>query len=328
MMGIGHIFAVRARIAQIEYENTVNLNHYGLWSVHKLYPNLDIHIRNRTAIELAQHIHNKGLDINAEKHHFMRWAASHNDLPLMQELYRLGANPVACNGYPARYAAFYGNLPALHWLHSLDAVAHYRNDAVTYAAGNGHVDAMNFLKTTGPLQTPSAQALFTATRHAKRDAMQWLVDHGTDLRAENDYIMFHAMASADIPTLEWVKAHGVNLHAYNDFGAIHAAWSGSVPVFTWFEDNGLTLRHSLIATIAAQKGHAALLQWAQERGGIADRHAEKSALALSAKSGDAHLESLIIKQREAKSAALVNTAISETLSPPSLTTRIWRLIKS
>lgn len=327
MMNMGHVFATRARLQQIERDNTLNLCHYGLESVRSLYPSLT-GAYLRSAGDLAREVWDSGLDIRAGNHYFMRWAASHNDFPLARELYLLGGDPGACSGFATRYFSFHGNLHAVRWLHGLGHAARHRNDGITYAAGNGHIPVMDFLESLGPLQPPPARALFTAVRAAKLDAAQWLAARGTDPRTENDIIMFHAMASASIPVLEWVKEKGVNLRAFNDFGQIHAAWSGNTAVFDWFEANGIALKADLIANIAADKGHTGLLQWAHDRGGIIAPHAERSGLALSAANNDPRLKALIMEQRESKSAALVNTAIRETLSPPPLTTRLWRLIRS
>lgn len=297
MMNMGHIFAVHARLLDQDRDKYVSLSDCSLASVRNIYRNLPAFTAFTTAPELAQRIYDRGLDIRAGNNYFMRWAASHDNLPLMKDLYRLGADPGACAGYATRFSAANGNIDALEWLHGLGNVTPYLNSALANAARNGQIKTL-----------------------------QWLVDHGGDLRADDDFIMYHAACSGDSATLTWLKENNANIHTFNRTYQGRCALIGKIAPFDWCEKNGVNIDTNVVARGAAANGHTALLQWAHDRGGIADGHT----LNRLAKSNNEALKSLIAAQRHAAATKLVNdaitSAITETQPPATIGQRLRGLI--
>ena len=330
MMGIGHIFTVRARLEQIDRDNRLNLSSFGIDALFAVFPLLDRPGYEQTWPVMLDHARALRLDLCTNNHYFMRWAASHNDLPLLQELHKHGANLAACNGYATRYAAFNGNLDALQWLHSLGLVAPHRDDAITYAAGNGHIAAMDFLESTGPLQTPPEKALFSAAQGAHVPALQWLIDHGVDPLTHHNSLMRHAMHSADVTTLEWAKKQGVFIGTIDEDDQIEAAATGKTEHFDWCLENEIVLDFDIIASAAAIGAHPALLKWAHEHGGIADKRALKHLISRLTRDNDETLQTLIDAQLQASSSIIVKKAITAAITEfqtPSISNRLRGLLK-
>jgi ankyrin repeat protein len=52
-----------------------------------------------------------------------------------------------------------------------------------------------------------------AASNGHLEVVQWLYDHGADIRADNDYAVRWAAAMGHLEVVQWLHEHGADIHA-------------------------------------------------------------------------------------------------------------------
>ena len=116
------------------------------------------------------------------------------------------------------------------WINESDG----RNQAVFYAAWEGRVDVLEWLKMQGAdvniKDDHGRTPMSSAANEGQLDAMKWMQTQGVDVNAKDHNggtLMFYAAAGGHVNVMEWLKEEGVDINARDNIGrAALTCWSG------------------------------------------------------------------------------------------------------
>ena len=152
------------------------------------------------------------------------------------------------------------------------------SSALHWAAGEGHVEVCEWLRTEQGLCPDEARGRFKRTplhwaaRNGRLGACAWLAAQGVavDARAVDGSTPFHyAVWMGHRRVADWLLERGGDLHARNRYGCNASQWAaqaGDVGMLRWLRKRGLDLavlnlnRHSAVHK-AALKGQAQVCRW-------------------------------------------------------------------
>lgn len=107
-------------------------------------------------------------------------------------------------------------------------VDRHGSTALMWAAGNGHVQAVQVLLRHAPdldvnqVNKEGRSAAVQAARHGQLETLRLLAEHGADFAqktSDNSTVFHWALNGGSLPVLEYLAAHpAVDLAAQNDFG--------------------------------------------------------------------------------------------------------------
>jgi ankyrin repeat protein len=242
-----------------------------------------------------------------DRAHALRWAAEHGHVDVLQFLKGFGLTPEdarSYNNYALRYAAMNGHLDVLQFLKdfmdaapsgstapaqpgavtntkylTLQDVRSENNAALHWAARNGHIKVLQFLKGFGltlqDVRSASNRALRWAAEKGHVNVLQFLISFSLtleDMRSDFNYALRRAAENGHVGVLQFLTGFGLTLEdvrSYNNYALGWAAHNGHVAVLQFLKSFGLTLEdvrsdNNYALRWAARNGHVAVLQFLKD----------------------------------------------------------------
>ena len=179
-------------------------------------------------------------------------------------------------------AAYFGNLPALQYLRSVECRWDQRTCASAavmghldvlqwcrehecpwdertceHAAGNGHLQIIQWCQENGcPWDETTCTA---AARFGHMETLRWCREHGCPW---NERTCSRAALHGQLQVLQWCRANGC---PWDEKTALYAALNGHLHVLQWYRENGGRWDKDTCAA-AAKHGHLKVLKWCRDHG--------------------------------------------------------------
>lgn len=152
-----------------------------------------------------------------------------------------------------------GHVEIFEWIHSTGKAAHVPEEAGIYAAENGHIAILRWLKEHQMLD--SAENLWHyAGRGGRTEVLDWLGENGYEFRP--DLIYGGACSGGQKSVLFWGRDHDM---AWDEATCSYAAQYGNLPILQWLRENGCPWDGRVIR-FARQQGFDDILEWARANG--------------------------------------------------------------
>ena len=162
-------------------------------------------------------------------------AASNGELPLVKFALKNGAFLHFLQDAAVRNAAGEGHLDVLKYLVNLGAnIPPY---ALIEAVSNNHFDVVKYLVGEKKMR-PSDAALTRALLFERREIVKYLIEHGANVHAENDYALRWAARAGHFDLVRLLVEKGANIHAENEYALLWAVENGHFEIVRFLIEHG------------------------------------------------------------------------------------------
>ena len=177
--------------------------------------------------------------------------------------------------YNTTWAAKNGHLEILKWIRANGG--EWTERAADYTAESGHLETLKWIRANGGTWT--SWATNSAARNGHLETLKWIRDNGGTWTSN---AANWAATSGHLETLKWIRANG---GTWTSDATNWAARNGHLETLKWIRANGGKWT-SAAADWAAENGHLETLKWIRANGG----KWTPSAADMAARNG--HLETL------------------------------------
>jgi ankyrin repeat protein len=108
------------------------------------------------------------------------------------------------------------------------------DDALRYSAGNGHLYIVQYLVEHGAdIHADNDCALRLSAANGHLETVKYLVEHGADIHAEMDYSLCWGAKNGHLETVKYLVENGADIHAKTNYAIRLSAKNGHIEVVNY-----------------------------------------------------------------------------------------------
>ncbi len=161
-----------------------------------------------------------------------------------------------------------GSVKGVSVMLSKGADIHTDNDALRFASIHGHLEVIKYLVEHGAdIHAEDDYALRLAGLNGHLDILKYLVEHDADIHADDDAALGWASLKGHLEVIKYLVEQGADIHAQNDYSLIIASGKGQLDVVKYFVEHGADIHttNDWPLKSARERGHLEVVKYLEDQ---------------------------------------------------------------